>query len=513
MSELTRAWKKTVGNELLWILFGCLVYLYFLLFRWPNTPFYQGADQAYFMEHAKRMLRGQMMYRDFFEYLTPGTDLVYLSLFKVFGVRAWIPSLTILVLGFAITWLTVAISRNVMDKKASLLSGLLFLVLGYRFFLNGTHHWFSVLATMAATSVLIRERSPARICCAGVFCAFALFFTPLRGALAAIGLGVFLLWEYRREKQTPSRFLKNEAILIGPFVAVSLLENVYFVTAAGARKFFYSTVIFLLKYYPSELYGSWRAYMIDIPRPISIKTLPQLGACLLMYGMVPLIYLLFFACVRRVSPTQPREPWNCLMLINITGLFLFLSVANSPIWIRLAVVSPPAWILLLWLIHSPGRLNGMLRGTLWAGTVAWMIATPLKTQRSKVWYLDARVGRTAFSNPIRYQKYRWVLERTRPGEFFFGSYNPDVYYSAGLQNPSEVPLITRNDFTRPEQVENIVDALDKKRVRYVLWAQSQDVARSAREHDNLPPLRAYLSRHYHVVETFADGDQAWERNP
>jgi len=31
--------------------------------------------------------------------------------------------------------------------------------------------------------------------------------------------------------------------------------------------------------------------------------------------------------------------------------------------------------------------------------------------------------------------------------------------------------------------------------------------------DHLGPLRAYLHAHYHVVKTFSDWDQIWERNP
>jgi hypothetical protein len=189
---------------------GCFTYLYLLLFKWPATPFFQSADQTIFLEYAKRMRAGQVAYRDFFEFFTPGTELIYLGLFKVFGVRAWIPNLAEILLGFSITGLTVATARGVVSRGASMLAGLLFLVLGFRFFLNGTHHWFSVLAVMSALAILMKERSPSRLGGAGVLCALAFFFTSTRGPLAVLGLGVFLLWEHRREMQSPAQLLKRQ---------------------------------------------------------------------------------------------------------------------------------------------------------------------------------------------------------------------------------------------------------------------------------------------------------------
>jgi hypothetical protein len=151
---------------------------------------------------------------------------------------------------------------------------------------------------------------------------------------------------------------------------------------------------------------------------------------------------------------------------------------------------------------------------MWGGTVLWMIATPRTMQRMPVWYLDAPVGRTAFGNPVRYEKYQWLMERTRPGDFFYGSFYPDSYYSLDLRNPADTPFITPNDYTRPEQVENVVQALERHQVRFVLWVWSLDAPRpNPWSHDNLPPLRAYLRSHYHVASTFSDGDQILERNP
>lgn len=492
----------------------CFAYLYLLLFKWPNVPFFHGADQMVYLENARRMLAGHVIYRDFFEFLAPGTDLVYLSLFKIFGVRAWIANFALLVLGLSLTSLIVVTARKVLDEQASYFAGLLFLTLAFRMFLDGTHHWYSVLSTMAATAVLIEERTSARICAAGFLCGTAVFFTTGRGLLGALGLAVFLIWEQRRKNQTFIQLIKNEVLLLGTFVATVLVENAYFLWKVGPQTFFHWVLVFGVKYYPTELYNTWWMYFTDVPPPAVRTNLVHFAICLFIYTMLPLIYFLFMVRAGQTMRTHPSEQWNRLMLINLTGLFLFFSVAYAPNWRRLSMVSPPAWILLVWFIQQPGKFTAARRTLLSWGIILLMLVTPWKTQRAKAMYLDTPTGRTVCTDPLKYLRQRWIQTRTKPGDFLLGTFFPDSYYWALLQNPSDVPFLTRTDYTRPEQVERLVEALDSLRVHYVLWALALDIPRPyPQDRDNLGPLRDYVRSHYHVVETFPEGDQAWERNP
>ena len=57
----------------------------------------------------------------------------------------------------------------------------------------------------------------------------------------------------------------------------------------------------------------------------------------------------------------------------------------------------------------------------------------------------------------------------------------------------------------------MVQALERERVRYVLWYVGlNSPPTDARDH--LAPLRAYIFSRYRMVMTFGDGDQVWERN-
>ncbi len=507
--------KKFTSEAALWFLLGGLVFLYLHLFTLPCTPIYRVGDGLMYLQNAARMFEGQMIYRDFFQFTPPGTELVYFVLFKLFGPRAWIHSASLLLLGVSFIWLSIVISKQLMSGASALLPGLLFLTLAYRFWLDGTHHWFSALAAIAALAVVVKERNPARLAVAGALCGLALCFTQLRGVVAVLGLAVFLLWECRRQGLGWHSLLRNEGSLFGTFFATVVAFNIYFVWKIGLKRFLDCTVIFGIKYYPAFTEGnSLRIYFADLPNLHPwYPQLPRVGAYLFIHGILPLVYLLFFARYWREVRDRPGELWDRLMLLNIMGLFLFLGIAPAPNWLRLCSVSLPALILLVWLVNSPGKLHQEISRLLWAAALMLAIFEPLSRQVHWRAYLDASPGRTAFLNPEDYHKQLWIFQRTSRSEFLFEAEFPRMYFTLGLRNPAAVPFLTPTDYTRPEQVQEVVGALEKHRVRYVLWSVWLDLRDDRNPAgDHLGPLRAYLRTHYRVVKTFPDFEQVWERD-
>jgi hypothetical protein len=77
------------------LLLGVVAWLYLTTFALPHTPIYQGDSSPIFLHEAVRMLHGEVIYRDFFELRLPGTQFLYMGLFKLLGVRTWIANVTI----------------------------------------------------------------------------------------------------------------------------------------------------------------------------------------------------------------------------------------------------------------------------------------------------------------------------------------------------------------------------------------------------------------------------------
>jgi len=489
------------------VLLASGMFLYLQLFVLPTTPRAAVGDQSIYLHNAARMYEGQLIYRDYDYFTLPGTDVLYLVLFKLFGVRTWIPQMMLLLVGVLSTWLSIKIAAKVMQGPSIFLAGFLFLTLPFASYLDATHHLFNVLAATSALAVVLEERTAMRLAWAGVLWGLGTCFAQSL-VLGPITVGLFLLWEHHRKEEARGALLRKESSLFASYVATVAAFNAYFVWKVGLKQFLYYTVTFVAKYYSTDVTATWKFYMLGWPSVHQWANWPDLAAWPLIHLLIPLVYILFFVRYWRERRLHPHEPWERLMLINITGVCLFLSIASAPAWNRLYSVSLPALIMLVWFLNSRFKLERALLRILWATVLVLVIARPIVTQTRWRASLDLPTGRTAFFEPGVYQETKWVQERTHPADYFFGDHL--ICFDLRLRNPSRVAFITPYAFTRPEEVLNVVQGLETYQVRFISWYLSLDNPPTSE--GNLVPLRRYLQDHYHVVEHFSNGHTILERN-
>lgn len=499
---------KTRGTWLLTLLSA--VFIYPQVFALPWVPILTTGDQSIYLHDGTRMLDGQLIYRDYDHFTFPGTDVLYMFLFKLVGVHSWIAPVILTILGACSAGLTMFISGKVIKGRSALLPGLVFVSMPFASDLDATHHWFSTAFAMAALAVTIEKRTPFRLASAGILIAIATFFTQSACLLAA-GLAVFLLWEERIEARPWMALAKKEAALLGPFL-VSLAGCLsYFVYAAGIKRFLYWTVVFVAKYYPAEWVNTWRVYLAAWPG-IHRSGLVNIPAFILIHLVVPFIYVLALVPYTWRSGTPNDKPRKEIAFLSVAGLFLFLSVASAPAAVRLYAVSAPALILLVWFLDSREGWRQGLK-LLWAMVLFLAIARPVVAQLSNKGSLNLPTGRTAFLSRSAYEQCSWMSGRTHPLDYFFG--DPMLAFAFRLRNASRVPSLTPTDYTRPEEVQDTVEGLERFQVRFVSWPGWLNDDREFAEHpegNHLAPLRLYLRKHYHLAVTFSDGDQIWERD-
>jgi hypothetical protein len=288
-----------------WFLLGVAIFLGSLLFTPARAAIFPPGDVTIYMLNAARMLQGQIIYKDFFEFTPPGTELVYFVLFRIFGPHAWIPNAMLLLLGLSLVWLSIAVSRRVMCGWAVFLPGLLFLTFSLYNWLDVSHHWYSVLAIMAATALIIEKRTPRRMAVVGVLCGLASFFTQARGMLALVGFASFLVWERRWKAERRPDFFRSEVYLAASFGLTVLATNAYFVWRAGLARFLEATIVFGVRYYSAYPLNTWSAYL-SAPPLLPLRpwyALPFAAIYLSVHILVPGAYLLFWGAVHaRVSP-------------------------------------------------------------------------------------------------------------------------------------------------------------------------------------------------------------------
>lgn len=505
------AWRADPTKLLPGVLLACFAFLYLQVFILPDTPRAASGDQSIYLHHGTRMFEGQLIYRDYDHFTTPGTDVFYAALFKLFGVRVWIPQAMLVLLGTTLAWLSIVIARRIIAGPAVFLPAFMFLSLAYSGYLDATHHWYSTLAATAALAVVIDERSEYRLLWAGFFLGLGVFFTQSL-AIGVLGFALFLLWEKYHRDEKWRVLLKKESALWVSFLGTVVATDGYFIWRVGIRRFFYFTVTFPFKYYPADYFNNWRVYMRGWPSIHSPANWPDVLAFAFIHLLVPLIYALFLARWWR-ERQQREEPWDKLMLVTLTGFSLLVSVAPAPAYTRLYAVSIPALVLLVWFLNPKYRAEKILLWVAWATVVVLAIARPLIAQTRWKAFLDLPTGRTAFIEPVSYEKCKWLSLRTHPSDYFFGDHFSA--FALRLHNVGRVPFLRPTDYTRPEEVQDAMQALERHQVRFVSWYSGLDHETEAVLHpesDHLGPMRTYLGEHYHVVKVFSNGDLIWERN-
>jgi len=492
------------------MLLGISGYLYLNLFLLPNVPILLSGDQVFFWMNGQRMLHGERPYLDFFQFTPPGADIFYFALFRVFGPHIWVLNFVVLVLGVVLCWLCFVIANQIMERHLALLSALLFLTLIYTRLLNATHHYFSALAVMSATAILMREESPRRLAIAGALLGVASFFTQTHGAAALLAFTLLLGWERHSTDGSWQSFWRKERILLLSFAIAILVLSAPFIASVGLKQLWYCQVTYVRKVmvHPPE------THLLGMPQYPNWKTLPFLFVVseysrhLFVYAMLPTIYfVVLMRCRRRVSP--PSFCFRKVALLVLVGSSLLGELIFSLNWLRVYAVSMAGIILFAWVISTARfRRYGIIG--VWALIVLLGLLQPWFTQHREFITAEWPAGRSAIE-PNEFEELSWGMEHTRPGEFFFQASWPGVYIPLGVRNP--VFLDTAGTMLNPEWVERAIQQLEAKQVHYVVWAGRLDYPVDPRHPRtaNIVPLRAYVHSRYRLAKLFQNGDEVWER--
>src|SRR6266481_1376026 len=122
----------------------------------PKAPVMSWADQMLFATDGARIVAGQMPYRDYFQFVTPGADLVYAFLFQHLGLLLGIPNLLMVCLAAtAVLLMTLAAEKVLRGSFIALPAAL---TVGFVIFGGpaATHHWFSGLVALIAMLILFQ---------------------------------------------------------------------------------------------------------------------------------------------------------------------------------------------------------------------------------------------------------------------------------------------------------------------------------------------------------------------
>jgi hypothetical protein len=503
--------ESTSGIQFRWLVATApsftFVICYLREFVLPHAPVMSWNDQMLFASNGARIVAGQMPYRDYFQFVTPGTDLVYAFLFRHLGLSLWIPNLLMACLAATAVLLTTLAAGKVLRGRFIALPAVL--TLGFILFggLDATHHWFSAILAIIAMLVLFQGSQDWRIVLAGALCGVVASFTQSKGATVTAGFLTYLVWQSLHEKQIATAWRRGILLCVAALLTFLAINGPY-IAALGIKEWIKWVVVFPFRYYPTLPAQTWRSPLDDFRNQTGFIR----WICIpFVYLTVPLVYLVFLRVMYRRRRIAPDEPWNQLLLLAITGLAMFLAVAPCLSVMRVSSASLPGMILLAWLLNRWGRQGRVAAGAFAALSLAIAVYLPIRNQTLHWHYLNLPAGRTAILDPNRYEVYRWMAENTHPGQMYFGV--GPLALPLWLQTPAPISAPVPYEYDRPEHIAASIAAIETNRMPLLLLKPYRYLAGTWGYTDvHLRPFQAYLDQHYRYVKTFPAGFEVWERS-
>lgn len=446
-----------------------------------------GKDEGIVLEGAERVLRGQVLYRDFFSFLSPGSFYWMALLFKVFGSTVRVARAPLIIYGGLYSSLTYLIARRASSRWASLAVTYMLLVSMLPFRFQALHNWDSTLWGLLAlyTAVLaLQTRRALWAAATGTFVAWTFLFEQSKGGGLALGLLVaFTCLAYARPEigfRRPRVWLAASGGFVWPFVVVAgywahagalremwndWLWPVYHYTAANST--FYGI---LFPYYQdwADIFrnASWlaRVFVILILSPsIVIALLPPLALGALAFCVLDWV---------RKKQLGERLSYDLLLSAVACGAALSVVIKRAEV-AQMIFVEPLLIFVLAWVLERRSPVRWVPAPARWKLTAFLLVSftlfgwvfvrialespAPVPTRRGN---FTVDQDRAALN---------YLLANTQAGEkVFVYPYAADLYFLTDTYSP------TRFDYLQPgmhtqEQFEESVRAVGADRTPLIMY--------------------------------------------
>jgi hypothetical protein len=123
-------------------------------------PTLHKADESYLLYEAKRIVQGQALYRDFFDFLTPGSFYLYASAYLVGGTNITTARVVTASLNALAVTTTYFLALRVASVAEALIAAALVVTICVPVWNMASHHWMATSLGLAAAAALLRDRRP-----------------------------------------------------------------------------------------------------------------------------------------------------------------------------------------------------------------------------------------------------------------------------------------------------------------------------------------------------------------
>jgi 4-amino-4-deoxy-L-arabinose transferase-like glycosyltransferase len=454
-----------------------IAYLFFFR-RYTFSP-----DEGATLEGAQRVLQGQVMYRDFFIFCTPGSYYLLALLFRIFGNSIIVARTALAIYGGIYALLTYLIARRVCARWSALLASYLVTVALLPSYFYAIHNWDSTLwayITLYCAVWLLHRPYWAWALAMGTCCSFTFLFEQSRGAGLLLGLvvGFSILgachqiqWRLAQVVAAFTGLIWPVAITVSYFAAqhafLSMLKDLLFPFLRYSRVasvpygYLYWGIGILSRPFPEAMLIMFlsSAYFL-------ISALPIFGVGILVYATVQ---------SRRISHWQAGR-WAYYVLVSAATSGLLLSVvASLKDASHFVFIAPIAILILSWILDgSDIRLRTLdyLRPLLVAAIVIDFTLLGCIQLVTANGYVSRETRKGIIKVPKTETALDYLRLHTQPGEdIFVYPYYPIYYYLTATSNPTPYDYMFPGMHT-PQQIEDARNRIAMRRPPIVLFEPS-----------------------------------------
>lgn len=459
-------------------------FLYLYLFR---SYTWMDPDEGIILQGAQRILDGQVLYRDFFSFFTPGSYYLVALVLRVFGNSYVVAHTALAVIGAGYAPITYFLARRVCSRDASLLvTGLMTTTtLPLRFLV--LHNWDSTLWACLGLYCSVRLlESPGNkwAFAAASFASLTALTEQSKGAglVAGVGLGFGIIIFSGRY---PGLFTRQRVGAIAAGLVWPFLITFSYFASQHAIIPMLSGWLWPLQHYSTanrvpygylDLHDEVRDFIFysgsldqRVLRVMSFSG-PLLIPFLPLFGLALLIRLLFR--VVRTMTLEPACAYYILVSASMSGLLLFSVVLVRADHMHLIHLQPIFFLVLAWMMDGKD-----IRGRVFAKVaplLGFCIAISLIVMAGGLLLraytdhtIDTRRGAVTGRGNDTIEQY--VQARVKEGErMFVYPYDPIYYYLTGTNSPTRYEYYQPGMHTK-EQAQEILNEISTHPVRVVLY--------------------------------------------
>ncbi len=464
----------------------------------PFADVWFSTDEGIYAYQAQRILEGQVMYRDFFQPITPGFFLLLAGWMKVAGMEVASLRLLMILIILATSIAIFLLSRRLgVSPFLSLLPSLAFSVLKSRTNFELNHYppdlLLELLAALAVCSFVVSRR-PGALVAAGAIASADLLTTQNLGTHLVVGC-LLAIWADSHAKRHD--LMRNVGLFAAGAAPLPLAYISYAYSVGALESMYRSGFVWVFKTYTrfdtQDYWFHWlRLTWERFAAQPGLRTAYDLalGAVESLGAPAAIFIAILWLVRRRRAGKAPDASHQAIAAITAVAAAMYAAVYAAPNSL-LARVSLIGYVLAYalacalyrhWRREHPSLSFAALRAPSGIVAMVCIAAVPQRTAKVFVNLLrqqrttEMRYATTAHGSirlPTRsdagqLELLRYLSTRLRPRDaLFVANWSPWVYYLGDYRNPTICDgLMPR--FNSDEQVQAAIKTLDRLQVGWIV---------------------------------------------